>query len=158
MDQIPADADRDFTASTFIVRDSRVLLLKHTKLGVWLQPGGHIEEDELPHAAARREAREETGITVEISSACGEPSAYDRATYDVPVPLNVNVHRIREGHWHCDFAFLATVITDQDPTHGHEQDGMQWIGAEVLRQEDRDVPENVRNTALRALRLVSGDV
>jgi 8-oxo-dGTP pyrophosphatase MutT (NUDIX family) len=39
-----------------------ILLVKHKGLGVWLPPGGHVEEDELPHIAALREAFEETGM------------------------------------------------------------------------------------------------
>jgi|SRR5579859_4083550 len=39
-----------------------ILLIKHKGLGVWLPPGGHVEEGELPHIAALREAFEETGM------------------------------------------------------------------------------------------------
>ena len=40
-----------------------ILLVRHAKLGGWLQPGGHIEpEDESTFAAAVREVREETGL------------------------------------------------------------------------------------------------
>ncbi len=49
----------DFTASVYIVFKNKVLLHKHKKLGIWLQPGGHIELDEDPNEAALREAKEE---------------------------------------------------------------------------------------------------
>ena len=39
-----------------------VLLVKHNGLGVWLPPGGHVDEGELPHVAALREALEETNM------------------------------------------------------------------------------------------------
>lgn len=39
-----------------------ILLVKHKGLGVWLPPGGHVEEGELPHVAALREAFEETNM------------------------------------------------------------------------------------------------
>jgi 8-oxo-dGTP pyrophosphatase MutT (NUDIX family) len=40
-----------------------ILLVRHAKLGGWLQPGGHIEpEDESTFAAAVREVREETSL------------------------------------------------------------------------------------------------
>jgi 8-oxo-dGTP pyrophosphatase MutT (NUDIX family) len=41
----------------------RVLLVRHRNHGRWLQPGGGIEPDEDPAAAAVREIREETGVT-----------------------------------------------------------------------------------------------
>jgi 8-oxo-dGTP diphosphatase len=43
----------------------RVLLVRHRKLGYWLQPGGSVEDGEDPAAAAIREIREETGIDAE---------------------------------------------------------------------------------------------
>ncbi len=39
-----------------------ILLVKHKGLGVWLPPGGHVEEGELPQVAALRETFEETKI------------------------------------------------------------------------------------------------
>jgi 8-oxo-dGTP pyrophosphatase MutT (NUDIX family) len=40
-----------------------VLLILHGKLNRWLQPGGHIETDDVSvEAAARREIEEETGL------------------------------------------------------------------------------------------------
>src|SRR5258705_4171245 len=52
------------TASAFVLSPERaaVLLIFHKKLGIWVQPGGHIEaEDESLEAAARRELGEEVG-------------------------------------------------------------------------------------------------
>ncbi len=53
------------TASAIIVRSefTALLLVRHAKLGGWLQPGGHVEAgDESVFAAAVREASEETGL------------------------------------------------------------------------------------------------
>ena len=54
-----------FTASGFVISPDgdSVLLIHHGKLDRWLQPGGHIEaEDMSVEIAARREVIEETGI------------------------------------------------------------------------------------------------
>jgi 8-oxo-dGTP pyrophosphatase MutT (NUDIX family) len=53
-----------YTAGGVLIHDNKVLLIKHKKLGIWLNPGGHIDEGELPHQAAEREFFEETGVRV----------------------------------------------------------------------------------------------
>ena len=53
------------TASALVLNASldKVLLTLHAKAGLWLQFGGHYEpQDASVHAAATREAREESGI------------------------------------------------------------------------------------------------
>ena len=57
----PGEVLRHFTVAVFVVHAGRVLLHYHRKLGRWLPPGGHIEDNELPDDAARREVLEETG-------------------------------------------------------------------------------------------------
>src|SRR5258708_36662926 len=46
----------------------RVLLVRQLETGRWSLPGGAMEPDETPEDAARREAEEETGLSVEIGS------------------------------------------------------------------------------------------
>ena len=65
---IMSSVTRDFTATTFVVQEGRTLLLRHKKLGLWLPPGGHIDPNELPDDAARREVLEESGLEVELIS------------------------------------------------------------------------------------------
>jgi 8-oxo-dGTP pyrophosphatase MutT (NUDIX family) len=98
-----ANAEGHVTASA-IVADPQTpafLLIWHRKLGCWLQPGGHLEEDDASvFAAGLREAREETGIAV-----FGFPSD-DRI-------LDVDVHPIPAygpdpAHFHYDIRYLLT--------------------------------------------------
>src|SRR5450756_2358136 len=56
----------DFTVAIFVVHDSKILLIHHRKLDKWLPLGGHIELDEDPEQAALREAKEESGLEVEL--------------------------------------------------------------------------------------------
>ncbi|GAB3752792.1 NUDIX domain-containing protein [Microlunatus parietis] len=46
-------------------QSGRLLVLKPPYKGTWDLPGGVIEEDESPWAAARREVREEIGLAVD---------------------------------------------------------------------------------------------
>lgn len=58
--------ERHATSTAYVVAGNRTLLLWHAKLGMWLAPGGHLEPNEDPVQAACREAREESGLEVEV--------------------------------------------------------------------------------------------
>ena len=93
-----------FTGSAVVTDGRRVALVRHRKLGRWLQPGGHADPadgDDLL-ATAVREATEETGCPV-----VAHPWA--------PRPLDVDVHPIpsrgtEPAHLHLDVRFL--LLTD----------------------------------------------
>jgi len=102
------------TASAIVVSDdgSRVLLHRHKRLGLWLQPGGHIEPGETPWQGAHREALEETGLPV------GEVST------DL---LHVDVHPGPRKHTHLDLRYLVTSPNvPPAPPEGESQD-VQWF-------------------------------
>lgn len=60
------ETTRHFVTTTFIVNGNKTLLHNHKKLDLALPAGGHIDRDELPHKAAKREVIEETGLDVEF--------------------------------------------------------------------------------------------
>ena len=51
-------------ARRLIIGPRGVVLHRHKRLGLWLQPGGHLEPGETPWEAAARESIEETGLQV----------------------------------------------------------------------------------------------
>ena len=146
--RVPEDADRDFTASAFVVNDDlEVLLMKHSKLGKWIQPGGHIEGEETPDEAARRETREEVGLEIEFLESADVKS---KNSENLPKPFNTNLHSISENHIHCDFGFLARPTEEVESTHSHEHDGTKWFSEKELEDLD-EIPENIRDLCLLAI-------
>ena len=51
--------------------DGRLLLVRDAQTGHWQTIGGAIDPDESPQEAALREAREETGVAVELTGIRG---------------------------------------------------------------------------------------
>lgn len=138
---------RHFTATTFVVRDGKVLLHRHARQGLWLPPGGHIERDELPHDAARREVEEETGLRVHLhSEAQADDLAAQMHCAVVPQPAFVLVEDINPYHQHIDFIYFAQASSGQEPTTSQ---GFAWFAPSDLTMDG--VPENVRVGAEQAV-------
>jgi 8-oxo-dGTP pyrophosphatase MutT (NUDIX family) len=95
---------RHFTVAIFVVWEGKVLLHHHLKLGMWLPPGGHIEEDELPDEAAVREVYEETGLRVEL---VGERRDDIADPVQLHRPAGVQLENIGPGHQHIDLIYFA---------------------------------------------------
>ena len=96
-----------FTASGFVVSPDggALLLVHHRRLERWLQPGGHIDpEDRDPVAAAAREVREETAVTL------AEPLPTD--IFDIDVHA-IPAARGEPTHVHFDLRFLFCAETDE---------------------------------------------
>jgi 8-oxo-dGTP pyrophosphatase MutT (NUDIX family) len=101
------------TASAFVLSPERdaVLLIFHKKLGIWIQPGGHIEpSDDTLEAAARREVAEEVGLTL--------PAAAPAKVFDLDIHL-IPARKDEPAHEHFDVRFCfqaptrAFVVTDE---------------------------------------------
>ena len=100
----PCDEHADpthVTASGIVVGTRGTVLHLHKRLGIWMQPGGHIDAGETPAAAARREATEELGLAVE------HPASG-------PLLINLDVHEAALGHTHLDLRYLL-IAGDDDP-------------------------------------------
>jgi 8-oxo-dGTP pyrophosphatase MutT (NUDIX family) len=147
----PGHVLRHFTVAVFVVHEQRVLLHYHRKLGKWLPPGGHVEDNELPDAAAVREVREETGIRARLCGPHGLPIDEPR---QLVVPAGVQVEHIYPGHEHIDLVYFAQPEPDDvraaeiDPRLA-ESDRVGWYAAEDLA--DLGANDEIQAWARRAL-------
>jgi 8-oxo-dGTP pyrophosphatase MutT (NUDIX family) len=116
----PFDQEADathVTGSAVVLGPGGVLLHRHKRLGLWLQPGGHLEPGEAPWQAARRESVEETGL--------------DFAAWPPGPPLlaHVDVHPGGRGHTHLDLRYVMRVLGDPTPRpQSGESQEVRWFG------------------------------
>lgn len=108
------------TASAFVVSPRGVILHLHRRLGIWVQPGGHVDAGETPEVAAVRETLEETGLIVRHLD---------------PVNLfHVDVHPGPRGHTHYDLRYLVVAEpVDPSPPDGESPD-VYWFTFEDARR------------------------
>jgi 8-oxo-dGTP pyrophosphatase MutT (NUDIX family) len=137
---------RHFTVAVFVVWDGRVLLHRHRKLGLWLPPGGHIEEGELPDEAAAREVWEETGLRVEL---VGERREDVTDPLQLHRPAGVQLENIGPGHQHIDLIYFARPAGSTEIRDEFAGDRVGWYGPEDW--DDMEVNAEVRGWSERAL-------
>ena len=114
------------TGSALVVDPSTgaMLVLLHTKLRRWLQPGGHADGDHELAGVALREATEETGI--------------DGLEVLVPA-VDLDVHTVDHGdalgeHLHLDLRFVVVAPPGAEAPGNHESTDRRWVTLDELEQ------------------------
>ncbi len=120
----------DFTVAIFVVRNHKILLIHHRKLDKWLPLGGHIELDEDPEIAAIREAKEESGLDVEL---LGErPPTTEPGTRALIAPRFLDIHRITDTHEHIGLIYWARPKNGSLTLADAEHHDIRWCSAAEL--------------------------
>jgi 8-oxo-dGTP pyrophosphatase MutT (NUDIX family) len=154
------ETTRHVTATVYVVADGATALHRHPKLGLVLPPGGHVDRDELPHEAALREAREETGLDPTLLT--DHPEVESPTARSIPRPRHllledINVHADGSvGHQHVDHIFYATVERRAiDPAPGEPgPEAWDWYDTDALR--DADLEPDVARLGVEAIDAASG--
>ena len=112
------------TGSALVVdaAGERVVVLLHTKLRRWLQPGGHADGDHELAGVALKEATEETGI--------------EGLRVLVPA-VDLDVHEVDHGddlglHLHLDLRFVVVAPEDARIRGNHESLDLRWVDLDEL--------------------------
>lgn len=143
----------DFTVAIFVVHDERVLLIHHRQLDKWLPLGGHIELDEDPEAAALREAREESGLEVEL---LGErPPTTSPGTRALIAPRFLDIHRINDTHEHIGMIYWARVKGGDLALAAAEHHDIRWCSLEELDQLKPSISTAIHWYCKKALEEIS---
>jgi 8-oxo-dGTP pyrophosphatase MutT (NUDIX family) len=155
-----SEVTRHFTATTFIVHGSKVLLHRHRKQSLWLPPGGHIDRDELPHIAAIREIEEETGLKLHLhSEEQAQKLSQEMDCLVVPQPAFILVEDINPFHQHIDLTYFAEFPTFNDGAEPSnvtlQRNGFAWFSPGDLDVDG--VPQNVKAGAIRAINYFKGN-
>ena len=126
-----ATAAGHLTGSAWVVdrTGTRVLLTLHSKVGKWVQLGGHVGADRDMLAAALREAREESGI-----------DGLDPVSRDI---FDIDIHDIppwhnEPEHLHYDIRFALRAPAGCTCTAGEESHALAWVPVDGIQRYTRE--------------------
>lgn len=149
------DHKRHFTVTGYVVNPDRtkLLMIHHKKLNKWLPPGGHLEENEIPHEGAIREVLEETGV-VATPVVLDDPELNLQGEVDVqiPRPYALLYQKIPESskdieHIHLDMVYLLEADDSLETTAQlGEVFAAQWRTKEDIINSD-DVFDSAKGFA-----------
>ncbi|MFC7155070.1 NUDIX hydrolase [Halomarina halobia] len=154
------ETTRHFVATVYIVNEGATALHDHERLGMWLPPGGHVDRDELPHEAAIREVREETGLDVDLLAPVGDVTS--ETVRSIPQPQqflleDIDVYPTGEvGHQHVDFVYYGRVDSRDVRPDGDDEAAparWKWFTRTELRENARLEPD-VAEIGRRAIEAV----
>jgi len=123
-----------FTASAFVLSPDRrdLVLIHHKKLGIWVQPGGHVEptDDDLI-GAARREVLEEVGLDELEPIRNGASLVFDLDIHSIPARKQDPAHE----HFDVRFAFVAKT---RALVRSEEVADLRWVPLADVRSMGTD--------------------
>lgn len=135
---------RIFLSTVFVVKDEKVLMTWNNKVNNWIPIGGHIEPNELPCSSVIREAKEESGLDIELIS------PFDRSkTANLVQPVNVHLDHIKEDLEHINLIYFGIVKGGECFKIDDEGKELRWFAREELEKED--LLDSVREWAIESV-------
>ncbi|NBU69316.1 MAG: NUDIX domain-containing protein, partial [Verrucomicrobia bacterium] len=122
-------------------------------LGQWLPIGGHIELDEDPEQAAYREAREESGLEIELIGE-RQPTT-GPGTRALVRPRFLDIHRVSPTHEHIGIIYLARPRGGTVTLAPAEHHDIRWCDAADLEKLVPPMSDAVKYYCLAAIREVA---
>jgi len=116
-----------------MVKDGQVLLVKHVYEPYWYLPGGAVERNETLENAVRREAREETGATLNDLQLFGAYTNFERGKSDhIIVFFSQDFELTCEGDDEIEFCrFFPMDALPEDVSPGSENRIREYLNAKL---------------------------
>ncbi len=149
------DVPPQHLVSYFVVVDVErqlLLLVDHIKAGLWLPPGGHVEEGETPRQTVEREIIEELGMTAAFTTVCADTPLFVTRTPtqgqgrhtdvslwyvvagDARVTLEYDRREFRGYRWFSfdDLALIRPERLDPEFTRFMRKFELAWSGGKAI--------------------------
>lgn len=133
MKQLTQPGEKHFCASVLILSKEdpkKIVLVHHKKTGMWMQPGGHMEQFENPVETAIREVKEETGL--DIGFLIERVQFIDKFASSLPVPEffleeTIPAHGDEPEHFHLDLFYQVEISLQDLTVQAEESHDTGWF-------------------------------
>lgn len=145
---------KEYTATVYIIHENKTLMVFHRKFQKWTPPGGHVEPNESPVEAARREVLEETGLTIEFIKQeniwLDYPNAASVERPYLCLVEQIEAYKEMPPHQHIDFVYVARPLSQVQEA---EEDPCRWFSLEELQalKPGEDIFKDTLDVALHLL-------
>ncbi len=141
----------DLTAAGYVFYNQKLLFIYHSNLKMWLLPGGHIDPNESPDAAAAREVLEETGLKVQVLDVNKlNLSNHEGVSKQTPSPFYTNIHSVGD-HDHWGACYICESETDNVIINSESQE-YAWLNKEEVSSHP-NIRLDIKKIALQAFEL-----
>lgn len=122
---------REFLSTVFVVKQGKVLMTWNKKVNNWIPIGGHIEPNELPCSSVIREAKEESGLDIDLIS------PFDKSkTANLIQPVHIHLDHIKDDHKHINLIYFGIVKDGDCLEIDDEGKELRWFSKEELEKEN----------------------
>ncbi|MFA5174442.1 MAG: NUDIX domain-containing protein [Candidatus Pacearchaeota archaeon] len=141
---------REFVSTVYIVKDGKVLMTFNKNINKFIPLGGHIEENELPCDSVIREAKEESGLNIELVD-LGELKEKN-----LPQNLDIQLDVIKPDHHHINLSYIGKIIDGEMLDKSDEDTELKWFSPEEIINSE-DIFENTKEKALKAIKSMESE-
>ena len=139
---------REFISTVFVVKNGKVLMTWNKKINNWIPIGGHIELNELPCDSVIREAKEESGLEIELIS---PPNKSETA--NLIQPVHIHLDHIKDDHKHINLIYFGIVKKGKCFEVDDEGKELRWFSKRELEKEN--ILPNIKEWAIKSLKQLS---
>ncbi len=136
------------TVAGYPIKDNKTLLVHHVKTRLWLPAGGHIEKNETPDDALKRELKDELGIDIKILNVIPIPKK-GNILEQLAVPFYCNTHTLIDHIHYCAF-YICELLTNNIKIDEKEILDYDWFSKKDLNKEY--IPMDVKNIGYLAFK------
>ncbi len=134
------DKRKEFVVEGYVLKEDKLLLVFHKKMGMWFPPGGHINANELPEDALKREIKEETGLDVSVESTLKYSNDFNVEI--LGMPHHIQVENIKDDHYHIDLVYVCRPMGGK-LMKNEESDTIGFFSLDEINSMDK-LPDDVR--------------